>query len=183
MHLAFKAVPLVVAFLGCTPVVTLAQIAPVVDATPDTLASGRSTGLSLGHVFVPGEDVRLMLIGFQTVVLKERATTTEFALYTSPQAMAEGALGLVPKISIMSAVRRGETWLTLKFGANVPMLIEPGGGGGTYGLHAGIGAILPASDRTVLRLEIEPHFYPQIPVFPIMLFSIGIASRPLGNRN
>ena len=181
MHLAFKAVPLVTAFLACAPLVTCAQIAPAVDATPDTLTSGRSIGLSLGHVFVPGEDVSLMLIGLQTVMLKERATTTEFALYASPEAMAEGALGLVPKISIVSAVRQDETWITLKFGANLPMLLEPGrGGGGIYGLHAGLGAILPASARTVLRLEIEPHFYPQIPIFPIMLFSIGIASRPLG---
>jgi hypothetical protein len=160
---------------------TAAQIAPAVDATPDTVVSGRSTGLSLGHVFVPGEDVSLMLIGYQTVILKERATTTEFALYASPEALAEGALGLVPKISIVSAVRQGETWITLKFGANLPMLIERGsGGGGIFGLHAGLGAILPASARTVLRLEIEPHFYPQIPIFPIMLFSIGIASRPFG---
>ena len=179
MHLTFNAVPLVAALLVCAPVMTSAQIAPAVGATPDTLTSGRSTGVSLGHVFVPGEDVTLTLIGFQTVLLKEGATTTEFALYASPQAMAEGALGLVPKISIISAVRHGETWLALKFGANVPMLIEPGhGGGGTYGLHAGLGAILPASARTVLRVEIEPHFYPQIPIFSFMLFSIGISSRP-----
>ena len=181
MHHALKVVLVVTPFLAGSPAVSCAQVTPPVSDSIDTLGrNGRSTGVSLGHVFFPGNDnITLTLIGFQTVMLKEDETTTEFALYTSPQAMAEGALGLVPKISIMSAVRHGETWVTLKFGANLPMLIG-GGSGGIYGLHAGLGAILPASARTVLRLEIEPHFYPQIPIFPIMQFSIGIASRPLG---
>ena len=140
---------------------------------------------SLGHVFVPGaDDTGFGVLGFQVLRIEPKKTSSEIAFYTLPAALPHGVVVLVPEFSLVSATPLSDGWLLMKLGMNTPVALGRSGPGAMLpGLHAGIGALIPAGPKSALRLEIAPHLFAAVPVYPpIVHMSLGIVSVPGGGR-
>jgi hypothetical protein len=163
---------------------SIAIVFLVASAIPAVAQANRdrtTTGFSIGTLVLPDEDISLAVVGVQLTRLNGKGAGVELGIHTVPSAIMEGIVVIAPSVNVLGAIHTGDVWLTIKGGATLPMALNEAGAALVL-FQGGIGAILPASEKFSLRMELQqyvlPMWFTESFRYPIRHFSIGLTTRP-----
>lgn len=110
---------------------------------------------SLEGGFITAFEDAAYIVGVRATAAKPGSAGVDFSVSTLPQGIVEGVFILLPNLDVTFAGSVGpRAWLMPRFGASALVGVGEGGGGGVFGLNAGIGLLGKLSEKTGARADV-----------------------------
>lgn len=105
--------------------------------------------------FLTAFEDAVYLVGIRSTAAKPGAAGVDFSLATLPQGFGSGLFLILPHLDITTAASVGpRAWLLPRIGASALIGVGQGGGGGVFGLNAGIGLLGRLSESNGARFDL-----------------------------